>query len=53
LTPEMWAGWMAAEGSADLEDAGLDPADFAQRLADESERLRRQAVAFFRSWLEE
>jgi GMP synthase (glutamine-hydrolysing) len=53
LTPEMWASWMAAEGTADLEEAGLDPADFAQRLVDESDRLRQQAVAFFRSWLEE
>ncbi|NNC93731.1 MAG: type 1 glutamine amidotransferase [Acidimicrobiia bacterium] len=53
LTPEMWARWMAAEGTGDLEDAGLDPAAFAQRLADESDRLRTQAVAFFRSWLEE
>ena len=53
LTPEMWAGWMAAEGSGDLEEAGLDPSEFSQRLADESERLRLQAVAFFRAWLEE
>ena len=53
LTPEMWAGWMAEEGTGDLEDAGLDPAEFNQRLADESERLRAQAVAFFRTWLEE
>jgi hypothetical protein len=49
----MWASWMAAEGTADLEEAGLDPADFGRRLVDESERLRQQAVAFFRSWLEE
>jgi GMP synthase (glutamine-hydrolysing) len=53
LTPEMWAGWMAEEGSGDLEAAGLDPSEFSKRLADESERLRVQAVAFFRSWLEE
>jgi GMP synthase (glutamine-hydrolysing) len=53
LTPEMWASWMAAEGTADLEDAGLDPVEFAQRLDDESERLQRQGVTFFRSWLEQ
>jgi len=53
LTPEMWAGWMAEEGTGDLEDAGLNPAEFNQRLADESDRLRNQAVAFFRTWLEE
>ena len=53
LTPEMWAGWMEEHGTADLERAGIDPAAFAQRLADEKERLRAQAVAFFRSWLEE
>jgi GMP synthase (glutamine-hydrolysing) len=53
LTPEMWAGWMAEEGAGDLEKAGIDPAEFNQRLADESDRLRNQAVAFFRAWLEE
>jgi GMP synthase (glutamine-hydrolysing) len=53
LTPAMWASWIAQEGSGDLEHAGLDPAEFERRLADESERLREQAVAFFRTWLEE
>lgn len=53
LTPEMWAGWMAEEGVGDLEDAGIDPTEFNQQLADESDRLRTQAVAFFRAWLEE
>lgn len=53
LTPEMWAGWTAEEGTGDLEDAGLEPGEFADRLVQESERLRIQAVAFFRTWLEE
>lgn len=53
LTPEMWASWMAEEGPGDLQEAGLDPSEFSRRLADESDRLRAQAVSFFRSWLEE
>jgi GMP synthase (glutamine-hydrolysing) len=53
LTPEMWASWMATYGTGDLIEAGLDPEEFATRLATDSVRLRAQAVAFFRSWLEE
>lgn len=53
VTPEMWRRWVAMAGTDDLVEAGVDPEAFSQRLTDESERLRDQAVSFFRAWLEE
>lgn len=53
VTPEMWDGWVAMGGTAELEAAGVDPARLAATLRDEAGRLRAQAVAFFRAWLEE
>jgi len=53
LTPEMWSSWMSTFGTDDLVEAGLHPDEFASRLANESGRLRNQAVTFFRTWLEE
>lgn len=53
LTPEMWNSWMSKYGTDEVVNAGLDPAAFADRLADDAGRLRAQAVAFFRTWLEE
>ncbi len=41
------------EGTAELKSAGVEPAGFSRRLAAEADRLRSQAVAFFRTWLEE
>lgn len=51
VTPEMWRTWTDKVGTGDLSGAGLDPEAFQQGLAEEQERLRKQAVAFFRSWL--
>lgn len=53
VTPEMFDEWIATTGTAELEEAGLDPGAFAARLDAERERLRAQAVRFFRTWLEE
>lgn len=53
VTPEMWNKWVAMEGTAELEAAGLDPDEFSQRLEVDAGRLRAQALAFFRTWLEE
>ena len=53
VTPEMWEGWVAASGTDELEAAGLDPDGFAATLRADAGRLRTQAVAFFRTWLEE
>ena len=53
VTPEMWDGWVAAAGTEELESAGLDPDRFAEALRADAGRLRTQAVAFFRTWLEE
>lgn len=53
LTPEMWDSWMTTYGTGALTAAGLDPQEFADRLAGEADRLRSQAVVFFRSWLQE
>ena len=53
VTPEMWEGWVASSGTDELEAAGLDPERFAATVRAEAPRLRAQAVAFFRAWLEE
>ncbi|MDH3607421.1 MAG: gamma-glutamyl-gamma-aminobutyrate hydrolase family protein [Acidimicrobiia bacterium] len=53
VTPEMFAGWLAMEGTAELEGAGVDPETFTRRLAEDADALRAQAVKFFRTWLEE
>lgn len=53
LTPEMWAGWLAMEGTAELEAAGVDYQTLTRRLSEDADRLRDQAVEFFRTWLEE
>ncbi len=53
VTPEMWRGWVAKVGTDDLVEAGVDPDELERRITAEAARLRTQAVAFFRSWLEE
>ena len=53
VTAEMWEGWVAAAGSEELREAGIDPEAFAETLRADADRLRSQAVAFFRTWLEE
>jgi len=53
VTPEMFAGWLVMEGTAELEAAGVDPEAFSRRLAEDADALRAQAVKFFRAWLEE
>ena len=53
VTPDMWRDWIAMAGPDELQDAGLDPDSFGQEIIAQAPRLRRQAVAFFRSWLEE
>lgn len=53
VTPEMFRGWVAMTGPEELEKAGLDPVPFSRDLDAQADRLRRQAVAFFRTWLEE
>ena len=52
-TPELWEVWTDQEGTDDLSEAGLDPSAFQGELDDDRERLRSQAVAFFRAWLDE
>ncbi len=53
VTPELWEVWTDQEGTDDLSEAGLDPSAFQGELDDDRERLRSQAVAFFRAWLNE
>lgn len=53
VTPEMWKAWVAAAGTAELVEAGVEPAELGARVEAESGRLRAQAVRFFRAWLEE
>ncbi len=53
VTPEMWRGWIQKVGTGDLVEAGVDPEELERRISTEASRLRSQAVAFFRSWLEE
>jgi GMP synthase (glutamine-hydrolysing) len=53
VTPGMWEGWVAMGGTAELEAAGVDPERIAATLREDADRLRTQAVAFFRAWLEE
>lgn len=53
VTPGMWQEWVAVAGTDELKASGVDPDDMARRISEEAPRLRRQAVAFFRTWLEE
>lgn len=53
VTPELWKEWTDRIGTSELSNAGLDPEAFHTRLVEDSDRLRKQAIAFFRSWLEE
>ena len=53
VTPEMFRTWASLAKPEELAEAGLDPESFVRDLDADSERLRRQAVAFFRTWLEE
>ena len=53
VTPEIWDAWTTQDGTAELEQAGVDPGELGARLDAESDRLRKQAVRFFRAWLEE
>ncbi len=53
VTPELWKIWTDQEGTDDLSEAGLDPSAFQGELDNDRERLRSQAVAFFRAWLNE
>ncbi|MGI9647507.1 MAG: type 1 glutamine amidotransferase [Acidimicrobiia bacterium] len=53
VTPDMFRTWASMAGPEELKTAGLDPDHFAEGLDADADRLRRQAVAFFRTWLEE
>lgn len=53
VTPEMWKVWTEKVGTDELSEAGIDPVAFQEELHGERERLRKQAVAFFSSWLTE
>ncbi|NNL69455.1 MAG: glutamine amidotransferase [Acidimicrobiia bacterium] len=53
VTPAMWQDWVAAAGTDELVASGIDPDDMARRISEEAPRLRRQAVRFFSTWLEE
>jgi GMP synthase (glutamine-hydrolysing) len=53
VTPDMFRTWASLAAEGELEGAGVDPESFARDLDADSDRLRRQAVAFFRTWLEE
>lgn len=53
VTPEMFRTWASLAAPGELEGAGVDPESFSRDLEADADRLRRQAVAFFRTWLEE